>query len=107
MPDITMVQPDGSAQGFEAPSGVSLMQAATGFGVAGMLAECGGEARCATCHVYFDADWAARLPPALPDELALLEVVAAERLPGSRLSCQIRLHDGLQGLVARLPERQL
>ncbi|MBI3367279.1 MAG: (2Fe-2S)-binding protein [Burkholderiales bacterium] len=106
MPDITFIHPDGSEQGFEAPEGISLMAAATGFGVAGIVAECGGQARCATCHVYVDPAWASRLPPALPDESAMLECTAAERRPTSRLSCQIRLVPGLQGLVVHLPERQ-
>jgi 2Fe-2S ferredoxin len=82
------------------------MQAATGYGVPGIIAECGGSASCATCHVYIDADWAGRLPAPRPDELALLECTAAERGPTSRLACQIRLDASLQGLVVSVPERQ-
>ncbi len=106
MPDITFILADGSELGFEAPEGVSLMQAATGYGVPGIVAECGGAASCATCHVYIDANWAARLPEPGPEESALLECTAAERGPTSRLSCQIRLDAGLQGLVVRVPDRQ-
>ena len=62
MPDITFIEPDGREIGFEAPAGVSLMQAATGFGLAGIVAECGGSAMCATCHVYVDPAWADKLP---------------------------------------------
>ncbi len=106
MPDITFVLADGSEHGLEAPEGVSLMAAATGAGVAGIVAECGGSARCATCHVYVDDAWAARLPSPGPDELALLECTAAERQPTSRLSCQIRLTAAMQGLLVRIPDRQ-
>jgi len=106
MPDISFLQPDGTEFGFEAPEGVSLMQAATGQGVAGIVAECGGQARCATCHVYVDDAWAGRLPPPGPDELAMLECTAAERRPTSRLACQIRLAADLQGLQVQVPERQ-
>lgn len=106
MPDISFIHPDGSEQGFEAPEGVSLMQAATGVGVAGILADCGGDLNCATCHVYVDKAWADRLPAPLPDELERLESVAAERRPTSRLSCQIKLTAALQGLVVRVPEFQ-
>jgi ferredoxin, 2Fe-2S len=106
MPDITFILSDGSELGFEAPEGVSLMQAATGYGVPGIVAECGGAAACATCHVYIDANWADRLPAPGPDESSLLECTAAERGPTSRLSCQIRLDAGLQGLVVRVPDRQ-
>lgn len=106
MPDITLVLPDGQAEGFEAPDGVSLMQAATGRGVEGIVAECGGSGICATCHVIVDPAWVDRLPPPSADESALLELVAVGRQPGSRLSCQIRLGPELQGLVANVPERQ-
>ena len=106
MPDITFIEPDGREIGFEAPVGVSLMQAATGFGLAGIVAECGGSAMCATCHVYVDEAWVDKLPAPLSNELELLECTAAERLGNSRLSCQIKLTDAMQGLVVRIPDRQ-
>lgn len=106
MPDITLILPDGQAEGFEAPDGVSLMQAATGRGIDGIVAECGGSGICATCHVIVDAGWIDRLPPPGPDEATLLELVAVGRQPGSRLSCQVRLGPELQGLLATVPERQ-
>jgi 2Fe-2S ferredoxin len=107
MPDITFIHPDGREVGFEASNGVSLMQAATGYGIDAILAECGGSAICATCHVYVDAAWADRLPAPDANELELLDLTAAERRPTSRLSCQIRLGPELQGLVVHLPERQV
>ena len=106
MPDITFIHPDGEEQGMEAPEGVSVMQAATGAGVRGIVAECGGSAMCATCHVYVDPAWVDRLPAPLSNELEMLECTADERRPESRLSCQIKLTADLQGLVVRLPERQ-
>ena len=106
MPDITFVHPDGTEQGMEAPEGVSLMQAATGAGVAGIVAECGGQALCATCHVYVDAAWAECLPAPLAAELEMLECTAAERRPTSRLACQIALTAALDGLVVHVPEFQ-
>lgn len=106
MPDITFILADGSPHGLEAPEGVSLMQVATGAGLRGILADCGGQASCATCHVYVDAAWAARLPPPRPHEAAMLESTACERLPTSRLSCQILVTAAVDGLVVHLPERQ-
>lgn len=106
MPDITFILPDGSRRGFNAPEGVSLMQAATGANIPGIVAECGGSAMCATCHVYVDPQWADRLPAPLSNELEMLECTASERLPASRLSCQIKLGAALQGLTVRIPERQ-
>lgn len=107
MPDIALIAPDGNAVEFEAPAGVSLMRAATGYGVDGIIAECGGQARCATCHVIVDAAWIERLPPPSADEQAMLEFTAVPRGAGSRLSCQIVLTDALQGLTVHLPERQV
>lgn len=106
MPDIVFIHPDGREEGFEASDGVSLMQAATGHGVDGIVAECGGSCICATCHVYVDEAWAARLPQPQPHELEMLAITAAERRPTSGLSCQIRLGPELQGLVVHVPERQ-
>lgn len=106
MPEITFIHPDGTPQAVQAPEGTSVMQAATGSGVRGIVAECGGSAMCATCHVYVDPAWVDRLPTPLPNELEMLECTAAEREPTSRLSCQIRMTAALHGLVVRLPERQ-
>jgi 2Fe-2S ferredoxin len=106
MPDLLFIHPDGREEGFEAPNGVSLMQAATGHGIDAIVAECGGSAICATCHVYIDPAWIDRLAPADDNEHALLDLVAADRRPGSRLSCQIVLGPQHQGLVIHLPDRQ-
>lgn len=106
MPDIRFIHPDGREEGFEAPDGVSLMQAATGYGIDGITAECGGSGICATCHVYVDPAWVDRLPPPEPHELDMLEATAAERRATSRLSCQIQLGPQLQGLLVHLPDRQ-
>ena len=105
-PDIIFIEFNGKAHGFEAADGISAMQAATSFGVPGIVAECGGSAICGTCHVIVDDGWIARLTAASADEQAMLDCVATERRPGSRLSCQIALTPALQGLVLHVPERQ-
>ena len=104
---ITFIHADGKTDRIEVAEGEGAMQAAMRHGLDGILAECGGNAMCATCHVYVDDGWIARLPASGDDEEALLDGVAAERRPGSRLSCQIKLTPALDGLVLRLPERQL
>lgn len=106
MPTIHFILPDGREQALDAPSGSTAMQVATGAGLSGIVAECGGSAMCATCHVYVDEAWQDRLPAPLSNELEMLECTAAERLPGSRLSCQIRIDAALDGLVLRLPATQ-
>ena len=62
---------------------------------------------CATCHVYVDESWLGRLPAMGSEENALLDGAAAERRPTSRLSWQIKLTPELDGLVLRLPDRQV
>ncbi|MGX4774567.1 2Fe-2S iron-sulfur cluster-binding protein [Bradyrhizobium guangdongense] len=107
MPTISFIHRDSNSERVEVSDGESAMQAATRHGLDGILAECGGNAMCATCHVYVDDAWVARLPAMAEDEDALLEGAAAERLPNSRLSCQIKITPELDGLVLRLPERQV
>ena len=106
MTAIIFIHPDGKSERVEASYGESVMQAATRHGIDGILAECGGNAMCATCHVYIDPSWLARLPDMGDDEDALLDGTATERLPNSRLSCQIHVTSALDGIVLRLPERQ-
>jgi 2Fe-2S ferredoxin len=107
MPIITFIRPDSRAERIEAESGESAMLAATKHGLDGIVAECGGNAMCATCHVYVDESWFGRLPAMGSEENALLDGAAAERRPTSRLSCQIKLTPELDGLVLRLPDRQV
>ena len=106
MPEVTYIHADGNSETLDAAVGTSVMQAALAAGIGGIVAECGGSAMCATCHVYVDPAWADKLPPPLANELEMLECTAAEREPTSRLSCQIKMTDTLQGLVVRLPDHQ-
>ena len=107
MTTITFIRPDGQTVAVSAGDDESAMQAATRHGITEIVAECGGNAMCATCHVYVDDTWAARLPAMSDDEDALLDGAAAERRPTSRLSCQLRITPDLAGLVLRLPDRQV
>lgn len=97
---------DGRMHTLQARTGRSLMQEAVHAGVEEIAADCGGSLTCATCHVMLDGEWAARLPAPSADERAMLEMTAAPREPGSRLSCQITVHPKLDGLLARLPASQ-
>ncbi|MGC0367037.1 2Fe-2S ferredoxin [Rhodococcus sp. 27YEA15] len=107
MSKITYVQPDGSRETCDVPSGKSVMLAAQSSGVSGILGECGGQAMCATCHVYVDESFLDKLPEPSEEEDAMLEEAASDRRPNSRLSCQIDASDALDGLVVHVPEEQL
>lgn len=106
MPRITFVHADDTTTTIEAATGMTAMQAARDNNIRGIRAECGGECSCSTCHCYVDATWAKRLPPKQDDEASLVEF-AWEPKDTSRLACQIRLTDALDGLVLYIPERQL
>jgi 2Fe-2S ferredoxin len=104
VPKIFFITADGTPNSVDAAVGTSIMRAAVGAGIDGILAECGGNAMCATCHVYVaEAD---RLPPMSPVEDELLEATASERLADSRLSCQLLVTANLDGLSVVLPETQ-
>jgi len=81
--------------------GDSVMQLARTAGLP-VLGECNGSLACATCHVVVDPAWTSRLPPVSDEEEAMLDTVF-DLSPTSRLSCQIRLSEALDGLRARLP----
>ena len=106
MPKIVFRGADGTAHEVNVDAGRSVMLGATINGVPGIDADCGGTLSCATCHVYVDKAWADRLPPVDEVENDLLENVACERAPNSRLSCQIALSQALDGITVDLPDTQ-
>lgn len=103
MPSITYITADGVERRIDAANGISLMQLALTNGVAGIIGECGGVLSCATCHVYVDATWYERLAPPQAAELAMLEF-ADEPTALSRLGCQIKVRDELNGMIVRVPQ---
>ena len=106
MAHITYVEADGQSTTIDLPEGWSLMQGATTNGIDGILGECGGSCACATCHCYVDESRLDDIPPAAENELAMLENVASERKPNSRLACQIKASAKLEGLRVLLPATQ-
>jgi 2Fe-2S ferredoxin len=105
MPRIVFVEPDGGRRELQAPLGVTLMEVARQNNVRGVVAQCGGACACATCHVYIDPSWLAKLEPREEMEEGMLEL-AWEPRDNSRLSCQIHITPALDGLVVTVPERQ-
>jgi 2Fe-2S ferredoxin len=106
MPQINFTLTDGSAVSVSCAVGETVMNAATLNGVPGVEAVCGGFCSCATCHVYVDDAWVGKLPPPSSDENEMLDGTAADRLPGSRLSCQLKMTAELDGLGVRMPPTQ-
>nr|WP_064569176.1 2Fe-2S iron-sulfur cluster-binding protein [Gordonia sp. LAM0048] len=104
---VTFITTDGEAHRIETAEGTSIMSAAVQNGVPGIVGDCGGSLACSTCHVYVDAAFLDAVGEPDEDENDMLDGTAAERLPESRLSCQIELSAALDGLVVRTPDEQL
>jgi ferredoxin, 2Fe-2S len=105
MAKITFIQPDGTRQEVVAEAGMTVMEAARKELVAGIEAECGGACSCATCHVYVDEAWREKVGPPSQMEEDMLDFAFDVRA-SSRLSCQIKVSDDLDGLVVSVPEKQ-
>ncbi|WP_372747700.1 2Fe-2S iron-sulfur cluster-binding protein [Litorivivens sp.] len=106
MAQITFIEFDGTEHVLDIDNGTSIMQAAIDHNVRGIMADCGGACSCATCHVYIDPQFADKLSDKSEMEDILLEEVC-EPAETSRLSCQISVSDELDGMVVRMPERQI
>ncbi len=106
MTRVIFVESDGSRRVVEARPDDRALDAARNNGIIGIIGECGGELACATCHVWVDPAFADKLPPPGDVEQELLEC-AFDRKDISRLSCQIRLSEALDGLILHLPPRQI
>jgi 2Fe-2S ferredoxin len=106
MPKIIYISHQGERTQIDVATGDSVMEGAIQNGIDGIVAECGGSCLCATCHVYVDEKFLPLLPPIDDDQDAMLDSTAADRLPNSRLSCQIKVRPELDGLIVRMPETQ-
>jgi 2Fe-2S ferredoxin len=105
MVKITFIDTAGTARTVEAEVGSTVMETAIKNGVPGIEAECGGACACSTCHVYIDDAWREKVGEPSPMEEDMLDF-AYEVKPSSRLSCQIKVSEELDGLSVRTPERQ-
>jgi ferredoxin, 2Fe-2S len=106
VPKITYISFQGDNHQIDVPTGDSVMEGAVRNGIDGIVAECGGNMLCATCHVYVEEQFLPLLPPIGDEQDSMLDSTACERLPNSRLSCQIQVRPELDGLVVRMPEYQ-
>ncbi len=105
MAKVTYIAFGGTETVIDVAEGVSLMEGALQNGVAGIDGDCGGNAACATCHVYVDADWLAMTGDRTEAELAMLDL-ADGLADNSRLACQIFAGPALDGIIVRMPESQ-
>ena len=105
MPKITYIEADGTRHEVDAELGSTVMETAIMNAVPGIVAECGGACTCATCHVYVDDAWTEVVGGPSMMEEDMLDF-AFEPKPVSRLSCQIKVTEKIDGLVVHVPKRQ-
>ena len=101
MPKLTVITREGEARVLDGEAGLSVMEVIREGGIDELLALCGGNCSCATCHVHVDPAHLDRLAPMGPDEDDLLDSVD-DRDATSRLSCQIPFEDSLDGLIVTI-----
>ncbi|MFI6343976.1 2Fe-2S iron-sulfur cluster-binding protein [Streptomyces sp. NPDC050560] len=106
MPKVIYVGSGGSEHTVDAAPGDTVMSAAVRNGVPGIVAECGGNASCATCHVWVRKEFAELVGEPGDMEEDLLDMGVSERRDTSRLSCQIAVTDELSGLTVDIPPEQ-
>ena len=105
MVQITFIDSGGTPRTVGGDVGSTVMETAIKNGVPEIEAECGGACACSTCHVYIDEAWREKVGEPAPMEEDMLDF-AYNVQPNSRLSCQIKLRDDLNGLIVRTPDRQ-
>ena len=105
MTKLTFIANDGTQFDVDAENGSTVMENAIRNAVPGIEAECGGACACATCHVYVDEAWTAEVgePEAMEEDMLDF---AYDVRPNSRLSCQIKVRDNIDGLIVTTPEKQ-
>jgi len=105
MAKITYVEHNGTEHAIDVKNGLSVMEGAVKNNIPGIDADCGGACACATCHVYVDQDWLAKTGDRSAMEESMLDFAEGVE-ENSRLSCQIKVSDELDGLRVTMPESQ-
>lgn len=107
MAKITYIEHSGREHVVTVPTGLTVMEGARDNGIPGIEADCGGACACSTCHVYVHPDWVAKLPKKDAMEADMLEFALDPDPVRSRLTCQLKVSDALDGLIVQMPARQI
>jgi ferredoxin, 2Fe-2S len=105
MPKITYIEHDGTCRTVDGELGATVMETALKNDVNGIVAECGGGCTCATCLVHVEEDWLAKVGSRSAEEEDQLDFAFDVR-PNSRLACQIKITEALDGLIVHTPAYQ-
>ena len=107
MAKITYIEFNGTKHVVDVPNGRTVMEGARDNNIPGIEADCGGACACSTCHVYVDATWVDQLPAKEAMEEDMLDFAYEPDPTRSRLTCQVKVTDALEGLVVNMPEKQI
>lgn len=107
MAKITYIEHDGTEHVVEVANGLTVMEGARDNNIPGIEADCGGACACSTCHVYVAEDWVSKLPAKEAMEEDMLDFAYEPNPERSRLTCQLKVTDDLDGLVVQMPEKQI
>lgn len=107
MAKITYIEHGGAVHEVEVENGLTVMEGARDNNIPGIEADCGGACACSTCHVYVDDAWVEKLPPREEMEQDMLDFAWEPDPRKSRLTCQLKVSDAIDGLVVQMPEKQI
>jgi 2Fe-2S ferredoxin len=107
MARITYIEHNGTRHEVEVPTGLTVMEGARDNNIPGIEADCGGACACSTCHVYVGPAWVEKLPAREDMEEDMLDFAHQPDPERSRLTCQLKVTDALDGLVVQMPEKQI
>ena len=107
MAKITYVEHSGQEHVVEVANGLTVMEGARDNGIPGIEADCGGACACSTCHVYIDSGWIEKVPVKDAMEEDMLDFAYEPDPARSRLTCQLKVTDTLDGLIVQMPEKQI
>lgn len=107
MAKITYIEHSGKKHVVDVSVGLTVMEGARDNGIPGIEADCGGACACSTCHVFVDPAWVGKLPVKDAMEEDMLDFAYEPDLTRSRLTCQIKVTEALDGLIVQMPEKQI
>ena len=107
MAKITYVEFGGKEHVVDVAAGMTVMEGARDNNIPGIEADCGGACACSTCHVYVDEAWVEKLPAKDVMEEDMLDFAYEPDQKRSRLTCQIKVTEDMDGLVVHMPEKQI
>ena len=105
MAKITYIENNDKTHTIEVANGLSIMEGAVQNNIPGIDADCGGLCACGTCHVFVEPNWLSKVGERSEMEDSMLEYTESVK-SNSRLSCQIKISEELEGLTVQLPEEQ-